>query len=301
MTEIVYEFVHRHDEEKDPADEDYHENCGWELIETNVFSYKVEILGYIGVAETRPTELNAGNLLQTAQEAADRKAEASGKEQMRTVSFTALWAAESEYSAAIKRCIEFYDAYQEADIKGLWDLFESKYFAEWILYLAGNMGLDPGESTITGGNTHFEIGKYMENPEYMYMPFFGGEAGMPVSGGDVSSEFGPRDYAPDPNHTGIDFAAGAGTPIRSVMDGIVLMRMTYMSGFGHYIVIFHGGGITTMYAHMSAFGEYKVGDAVSRGDIIGYVGSTGLSTGPHLHFEYQYASSPRNPRDYLPF
>jgi murein DD-endopeptidase MepM/ murein hydrolase activator NlpD len=300
MTENIYEYVHHH-EGKDPADEDYHEDCGWELKETNYFRFKAEILGYIGIPETRPTDLNAGNLLQTAQEAADIKAAASGKEQMRTVSFSPLWAAESEYSEAIKRCIDFCDTYQEADVKGIWDLFESKYFAEWILVLAGNMGLDPGESTITGGNTHFEIGKYLEDPEYTYMPFFGGETGMPISGGySITSEFGPRDFAQDPNHTGIDFAADTGTPIRSVMDGIVLMRMTYMSGYGHYIVIFHGGGITTMYAHMSAFGEYKVGDSVSRGDIIGYVGSTGLSTGPHLHFEYQSGSAPRNPRDHLP-
>ena len=80
----------------------------------------------------------------------------------------------------------------------------------------------------------------------------------------------------------------------------MLLRLTNMRSFGHHIVIDHGGGITTMYAHMSAFGGYEVGEKVGRGDIIGYVGSTGLSTGPHLHFEYQADGSARNPRLILP-
>ena len=84
------------------------------------------------------------------------------------------------------------------------------------------------------------------------------------------------------------------------MDGIVLLRLTSMSTFGHHIVIYHGGEITTMYAHMSAFGDYEVGDAVKQGDVIGYVGNTGLSRGGHLHFEYQKAGAASNPRGVLP-
>ena len=152
-----------------------------------------------------------------------------------------------------------------------------------------------------GGGTHNAIRKALtelENPR----GFFGGSATVPLPSGTwrVSSEFGPRNYAPDPLHTGIDFEAASGTPIYSAMDGTVLLRLTNARTFGHHIVIYHGGNITTMYAHMSSFGSYHVGDEVRRGDVIGYVGRTGLSTGPHLHFEYQINGSAYNPRLILP-
>lgn len=116
----------------------------------------------------------------------------------------------------------------------------------------------------------------------------------------ITSEFGPRNYAPDPLHTGMDFAADAGTPVYAAMDGVVLLKLTNMRTFGHHIVIDHGGGITTMYAHLSSFGAFQEGEKVQRGQVIGYVGSTGLSTGPHLHFEYQINGSAHNPRQILP-
>ena len=153
-----------------------------------------------------------------------------------------------------------------------------------------------------GGGTHIAIRRALaelENPQ----DFFGGQVIMPLpaSSWQITSEFGPRDFAPDPMHTGIDFAAARGTPIYSVMDGVVLLRLTNMRTFGHHIAIYHGGGVTTMYAHMVSFGAFNVGDAVSRGDVVGYVGNTGLSRGYHLHFEYQRGASAHNPRLLLPF
>ena len=125
---------------------------------------------------------------------------------------------------------------------------------------------------------------------------------MPLPAGTwrITSEFGLKNFAPDPIHTGIDFAAASGTPIYSAMDGVVLLRLTNMGTFGHHIVVYHGGGITTMYAHMSSFGPFQVGDDVRRGDVIGYVGRTGMSTGDHTHFEYQINGSAHNPRVLLP-
>jgi len=122
----------------------------------------------------------------------------------------------------------------------------------------------------------------------------------------AAAGIGARNYAKDPIHTGIDFAADSGTPVYAAMDGIVLMvRNTGDQGFGRHIVVYHGnteqGGVTTMYAHMSAYGSYGEGDTVSAGDTIGYVGRTGLSTGDHLHFEYQIEGTAYNPRQILPF
>lgn len=162
-------------------------------------------------------------------------------------------------------------------------------------------GITGGASgSYPGGGTHNAIRQALAKLE-KEEDFFGGAVGMPIrSYHSITSEFGPRNYAPDPIHTGIDFSADAWTPIYAAMDGIVLLRLTNMRTFGHHIVIYHGGGITTMYAHMSAFGSFKEGDRVQRGQVIGYVGTTGLSTGNHLHFEYQINGAAHNPRNILP-
>lgn len=151
-----------------------------------------------------------------------------------------------------------------------------------------------------GGGTHNTIraalAELEEKPD-----FYGGSAVIPLkSYHRVSSEFGPRNYAPDPIHTGIDFSADTDTPVYASMDGIVLLRLTNYKTFGHHIVLYHGGEITTMYAHMSSFGSYQEGDSVRKGDVIGYVGRTGLSTGDHLHYEYQINGTAYNPRLILP-
>jgi len=85
-------------------------------------------------------------------------------------------------------------------------------------------------------------------------------------------------------HTGIDFAASIGTPIYATADGTVSNVSVRFSGYGKMVEIDHGFGYRTRYAHMHDF-VVKKGEAVKRGDVIGYVGSTGLSTAPHLHYE----------------
>ena len=110
----------------------------------------------------------------------------------------------------------------------------------------------------------------------------------PVRGGQISSSFGNRihpitgDYLP---HTGVDFRAPVGTPIRAAGSGLIT-DMRWGDGYGWFIRIRHDRGFETVYAHMSAFAEgIAPGKTVMRGDKIGYVGSTGSSTGAHLHYE----------------
>ena len=151
-----------------------------------------------------------------------------------------------------------------------------------------------------GGGIHNAIRQALAELEEK-KEFFGGPAGMPLrSYLAVTSEFGPRNYAPDPIHTGIDFSAGAGTPVYAAMDGIVLLRLTNPKTFGNHIVLYHGGEVTTMYAHMLSFSNCQVGDRVMQGEVVGYVGSTGLSTGDHLHFEYQKNGAAYDPKTILP-
>ncbi|NNM76865.1 M23 family metallopeptidase [Sphingomonas sp. ID1715] len=95
-------------------------------------------------------------------------------------------------------------------------------------------------------------------------------------------------------HRGIDFGAGYGSPIFAVSDGAVTFAGRH-GGHGNYVMLRHGGGIGTAYAHMSRI-AVAPGQHVRQGQVIGYVGSTGLSTGPHLHFEVYRGATPINPK-----
>ena len=98
-------------------------------------------------------------------------------------------------------------------------------------------------------------------------------------------------------HPGIDIGVGMGVPIHAAASGRVIVS-GYSGGYGNLIVIDHGNGLATAYAHQSRLGA-SVGQDVSQGEVIGYVGSTGYSTGPHLHFEVRVNGSPVDPLGYL--
>ncbi|QEY25000.1 peptidase M23 [Neisseria animalis] len=93
-------------------------------------------------------------------------------------------------------------------------------------------------------------------------------------------------------HTGIDYAAPSGTPIKAAADGVVTFR-GWKGGYGNTVMVRHNNGVETLYGHMSAFSTAN--GSVRAGDIIGYVGSTGQSTGPHLHYEARVNGQPVNP------
>ncbi len=112
--------------------------------------------------------------------------------------------------------------------------------------------------------------------------------------GSVTSEYGSRWGR---LHAGIDIAAPIGTPIWSAKGGTVIFAGT-MNGYGNAVVIDHGNGLSTLYGHQSRIAASD-GQGVSQGQVIGYVGNTGRSTGPHLHFETRYGGTARNPRGCL--
>lgn len=99
-------------------------------------------------------------------------------------------------------------------------------------------------------------------------------------------------------HTGIDIGADGGTSIYAAADGKVIYS-GWLGGYGNTIQILHGDGVSTLYAHMSAYGSFGEGDFVSQGEIIGYVGTTGNSTGNHLHFEVRVDGNHVDPWNYL--
>lgn len=128
------------------------------------------------------------------------------------------------------------------------------------------------------------------------------EAGWVLpSPGAITSWFGPRLHpilGYTRMHNGVDFNCWTGDPIRSATDGIVIMAQ-YYGGYGYTIIVQHANSLSTLYAHLSAFNS-QVNDYVVAGQQIGQCGTTGLSTGPHLHFEVRQSGAPINPLPYLP-
>jgi len=122
---------------------------------------------------------------------------------------------------------------------------------------------------------------------------------FPVEFGRVSSGFSLARRHPVLNrvraHKGIDFAAPVGTAIKAAGSGRVSFRGV-KGGYGNAVILAHSGGVTTLYGHMSRYARgLSVGDKVRQGEVIGYVGMTGLATGPHLHYEYRVNGVHRNP------
>jgi len=100
-------------------------------------------------------------------------------------------------------------------------------------------------------------------------------------------------------HTGIDLAAPQGTPIYAAKAGVVTAAGWSRVGYGYYVKVNHGGGVETLYAHMSRI-AVRAGQQVKQGALLGYVGRTGFATGPHLHFEVRIGGRTQNPWSYLP-
>ena len=125
-------------------------------------------------------------------------------------------------------------------------------------------------------------------------------AGMPLQSAMLTSDYGMRTHpvlGGRRNHKGVDLAQPTGTPVYATADGIVSKAEPY-SSYGNYIQIEHGGELQTRYAHLSGY-AVGAGEQVRKGQLIGFVGSTGRSTGPHLHYEVRVAGEAVDPTPYM--
>lgn len=123
---------------------------------------------------------------------------------------------------------------------------------------------------------------------------------MPLDSAKLTSDYGMRVHpvlGGRRAHQGIDLASPVGTPIYATADGIVA-KAQWFGGYGNYIQIEHGADLETRYGHLSQY-AVTAGQRVRKGDLIGYVGSTGRSTGPHLHYEVRVAGQAVNPVPYM--
>ena len=120
---------------------------------------------------------------------------------------------------------------------------------------------------------------------------------MPIPYARLTSSFGARKHpilGRVRMHQGVDYAASIGTPIQAAGDARVEF-VGNKGGYGHVVILDHGRGYSTLYGHMSRFGKIRVGQRIPQGTVIGYVGMSGLATGPHLHYEFRINGVHRNP------
>jgi murein DD-endopeptidase MepM/ murein hydrolase activator NlpD len=125
-------------------------------------------------------------------------------------------------------------------------------------------------------------------------------SGMPLGRATLTSNYGMRTHpilGGARKHDGIDLAAPTGTPVYAPADGFV-SRASRFGSYGNFIQIQHGGDLETRYGHLSGY-AVAAGQQVHKGDLIGYVGTTGRSTGPHLHYEVRVAGAAVDPSPYL--
>lgn len=211
-----------------------------------------------------------------------------------------------ELIAHSKELAELYEGFELEEAQFMDDIAakEQEYNEakrqEWIAYMATYTTVPPSTAATTGGSTTNSSGTASGTTT-------GGSSSgswiLPCSYKVVSSPFGNRDQptaGASTYHQGIDLSAPEGTPIYASRTGVVTAKTTSRSA-GNYVTINHGDGYSSVYMHMSRFGDVSVGQAVSAGQVIGYVGSTGISTGNHLHFGIMYNGSYVNPANYVNF
>lgn len=146
-----------------------------------------------------------------------------------------------------------------------------EYYASWDSKKINIYDFDPNDFKDT---VHIKL----------YDPFFGSNWNAPLKETKINSEFGFRRYR---WHHGTDLKLTTGDPVFNVFDGIVRMKSYDRNGYGYYVLVRHRNGLETLYGHLSKI-SVEVGQEVRAGELLGLGGSTGRSTGPHLHFEIRY-------------
>lgn len=156
-----------------------------------------------------------------------------------------------------------------------------------------NAGIIPGRRPPKGTKTG---GPPPAGPKPFPVPSYKGSWRWPLEAGVVSSEFGKRWGK---NHNGMDIAADMRVPVYAAAPGEVVYAGSQVSGYGNLVVVRHDSAMTTFYGHNDSL-KVRTGDKVAADQVIALLGSTGRSTGPHVHFELRDKDRPLNPRERLP-
>ncbi len=209
-----------------------------------------------------------------------------GLSELLVIKFADVLAWEIDFATQVQQGDEFFVVYEKrsrhGENAGIGNVLKAEFTNTGKKIVAYRYETPEGDSTY-----------YSENGDSLVRPFLKAPLSYSrITSGYSSARFHPITGRTAP-HLAIDYAAPTGTPIMAVADGKVYFA-SWSRGYGNYIKITHNGTYRTNYAHLSRF-NVSSGDFVKQGDVIGYVGSTGWSTGPHLHYEVEVNGVKQNP------
>ncbi len=265
---------------------------------TQISKYDYRMLTKL--VETRKSIANAETLLEADKKAAEdlkqiKEEDKKNLEVAQAAKASQLKATEKSIATAESE----YDMYEEEVAKYDAELEEIERRA--IAAAQAQNDQSGGRNYDDGGNGGGADGGSIEYDGDVPTNYSGGKLQWPMPASHrISSKFGPRNTGikgASTNHKGIDIKCPSGSKVVAAESGVVV-AVSYNSARGHYCMISHGGGLTTLYQHCTKI-TVSVGDKVSRGAQIALSGSTGISSGPHLHFEVRLNQTPVNPLPYL--
>lgn len=245
--------------------------------------------GYELSEDVLPTEVRHKMVSMTVKDTLFNASKAAGIPYRLIANMSTLFTNDVDFRTDVRKGDTFTLIYEEKYINGkrvgLGDIIAARYTNKGQAYYAiRNMDDDDGEAQ------YFD-----QNGEGKQKAF----DRSPVAGARISSPFSPRRYHPKlhiwRSHEGVDLAAPYGTPIHATGYGKVIF-VGRKGGYGNVVVLAHSNKISTLYAHMKGFApSLSLGDKVKRGQVIGYIGTSGLSTGPHVHYEVRLGGTHMNP------
>lgn len=236
--------------------------------------------GYSIHSETKPIERSIRMVSGTINDSFYLAGEAAGLSPRTIMNLADIFAWEVDFVREMQPGNQFKIIYEQRFLDGEYIGDGEILAAE--LYLGGNRQVKAFQLKVDGEH----IGYFNEKGQNLRKAFMRN----PINYTRISSHFQRGRYHPVlqeiRDHKGVDYAAPTGTPIYAAGDGIIVSRGR-LGSYGKKIKIRHGERYETVYGHMSRYGRYHRGDHVKQGEVIGYVGMTGLATGPHLHYEFR--------------
>lgn len=243
--------------------------------------------GYTTTKSSRTVERRTSHAHGVIQSSLYRDAKSAGLTDRLVMEIAKIFAWDIDFALEIRPGDEFTVIYEQLFLEG-------EFYGSGKILAAEFINKGKSHTAVRFANEDGTVGYYTPDGKSLRTAFLR----TPVQFAHISSHFNLRRRHPVLNriraHKGVDYAASTGTPVRSTGDGKITFR-GYKGGYGRVVIVQHGKNYSTLYAHLSKFGKAHKGRQVHQGQTIGYVGKSGLATGPHLHYEFRINGVHRNP------
>lgn len=243
--------------------------------------------GYASIKSSRAFERRTTHANGLIRSSLSRDAKAAGLNDKLIMELTKIFGWDIDFALGIRKGDEFTVIYEQL-------FLDDQFYGVGNILAAEFINRGKSHTAVRFTNEKGVSGYYTPDGNRLRKPFLR----TPVQFARISSHFNLHRRHPVLNriraHKGVDYAAPTGTPVRATGDGKIAFR-GQQAGYGRVVIVEHGKNYSTLYAHLSRFGKVTEGGYIEQGQTIGYVGASGLATGPHLHYEFRINGVHRNP------